>query len=143
LSKVNKAKTDVSQGHGPAAISALKKLEQDADTMGLKSLSVESSVYLGAAMTAAKDTRSAHQELDKALAKAEKLGLRVLQAKAHYFLASLLIQSGNAKEGTPHYREVVRILESISKEDGSARVLERADLQGMYRDSMKSFQGTN
>jgi tetratricopeptide (TPR) repeat protein/predicted Ser/Thr protein kinase len=143
LSKVNKAKTDVSQGHGASAITALKKLEQDADTLGLKSLSVESSVYLGAAMGAAKDPRGGHQELDRALAKAEKLGLRVLQAKAHYFLASLLTQSGNVKEATPHYREVVRILESISKEDGSARVLERADLQGMYRDSMKAFQGAD
>jgi hypothetical protein len=58
-------------------------------------------------------------------------------------LASLLVKSGKSKEATPHYREVVRILESISKEDGAGRLLERADLQGMYRDSMKSFQGAN
>ncbi len=143
LSKVNKAKIDVSQGHAPAAIPALKKLEQDADVLGLKSLSVECSVYLGSAMSAAKDAKGARQELDKALARAEKLGLRVLQAKAHYYLASLLLHGGNAKEATPHFREVVRILESVSKEDGSARVLERSDLQAMYRDSVKSFQGAN
>ena len=139
LSKVDKAKTDVTQGHAAAAIGALKKLEQDADTLGLKSLSVECSVYLGAALNAAKDTRGARQELDKALSRAEKLGLRVLQAKAHYYLAL----SGNPKEATPHYREVVRILEGISKEGGSARLLERADLQSLYRDSMKAFQGGN
>jgi hypothetical protein len=34
-------------------------------------------------------------------------------------------------------------LEGISKEDGSAQLLQRADLQGIYRDSMKSFQGVN
>ena len=90
-------------------------------------------------MNAAKDSRGARQELDKALSRAEKLGLRVLQAKAHYYLAL----SGNPKEATPHYREVVRILEGISKEGGSARLLERADLQSMYRDSMKAFQGGN
>lgn len=139
LSKVDKAKTDVSQGHAAAAIPALRKLQQEADMLGLKSLSVECSVYLGAATNAAKDPKGARQELDKALARSEKLGLRVLQAKAHYYLA----QSGNAKEATPHYREVVRILESISKEDGTGRVLERADLQGMYRDSTKAFQGAN
>jgi len=137
LSKVNRAKTDLSQGRAKAAIGALKKLEQDADTLGLKSLAVECSLYLGASLSAAKDSTGARLELDKALARAEKLGLRVLQAKAHYYLA----QVGGAREATPHYREVVRILEGIGKEDHSARVLERADLQAMYRDSMKAFQG--
>jgi tetratricopeptide (TPR) repeat protein len=143
LSKVDKAKTGVSQGRGSAAIAVLKKLTQDADALGLKSVSVECSIYLGAAMIAAKDYNGAHRELDLALARAEKLGLRVLQAKAQYLLASLLVKSGDDKEATPHYRETVRILENISKEDGSARVLERADLQQIYRDSMKAFQGAN
>ena len=142
VSKVNKAKTDVIQGRG-SNIAPLKKLAQDADSLGLKAMSVECSVNLGAAMIEAKDYNGAHQQLDLSLARAEKLGLRILQAKAHYLLASLLVKSGQGKEATPHYREVVRILEGISKEDGSGRVLERADLQGVYRDSVKSFQGAN
>jgi serine/threonine protein kinase/tetratricopeptide (TPR) repeat protein len=143
LAKVDKAKTDVSQGHAQAALGGLKKLTQDADALGLKSLAVESSVYLGAAMLAANDQKGARQQLELSLARAEKLGLRILQAQAHYQLALLLTKSGSGKEATPHYREVVRILESISKEDGSARVLERADLQAFYRDSIKGFQGGN
>jgi len=143
MSKVNKAKTDVIQGRGSSAIASLKKLAQEADSLGLKSVSVEASVNLGAAMIEAKDYNGAHQQLDLSLARAEKLGLRILEAKTHYLLASLLIKSGNGKEATPHYREVVRILESISKEDGAGQLLERTDLQGIYRDSMKSFQGTN
>ena len=143
LAKVGKAETDVSQGHGQAAIAPLKKLTEDADALGLKSVSVECSVYLGAAMVAAKDSKDAHQQLDLSLARAEKLGLRVLEAKAHYQMALLLVQGGDVKGATPHYREVVRILQSISQEEGSVRVLERADLQGMYRDSLKSFQGAS
>jgi eukaryotic-like serine/threonine-protein kinase len=142
ISKVNQAKVDVKEGR-PQAIAALRKLAQESDTLGLKAMAVECSVYLGEALVAKKDGRNARPELEQALARAEKLGLRTLQAKAHYFLALSLQQTGNAKEATPHYREAVRILEGISKEDGSARVLERADLQSIYRDSMKSFQGTN
>jgi len=142
ISRVNEAKVDVKQGRAQAA-AALKKLGQDSDTLGLKALSVECSVYLGEALVAKKDGHSARPELEQALARAEKLGLRTLQAKAHYFIAQSLLQTGDSREATAHYREAVRILEDISKEDGSARVLERADLQSLYRDSMKSFQGTN
>lgn len=142
ISRANQAKVDVKQGR-PQAIAALKKLAQDSDSLGLKGLSVECSVYLGEALVARKDGRAAQPELERALARAEKLGLRALQAKANYFLALALQQSGNAKGATPHFREVVRILEGISKEDGSARVLERTDLQSIYRDSMRSFQGAN
>ena len=143
LSKVNLAKVDVEQRRSPAAISALKKLTQDTDSLGLKALSVECSIYMGEAEVQKKDAKGAEAELDRALDRAEKLGLRVLQAEAHYWLAQSMQQSGNGKQATPHFREVVRILEEISKEDGSAKVLERADLQPIYRESMKSFQGAN
>jgi hypothetical protein len=98
---------------------------------------------MGEARVQKKDARGAEAELDRALARAEKLGLRVLQAETHYWIAQSLQQSGNAKQATPHFREVVSILEEISKEDGSAKVLERADLQPIYRDSLKLFQGGN
>lgn len=141
LSRVNKTKADLAIGRAAAVIPLLKKLAQDADALGLKPVAVECSIDLGQAWIAGKNYSGARQELDLALARAEKLGLRVLQAKAHYFLASLLTQSGKGNEATPHYREVVRILESIGKENNASRVLERADLQGIYRDSMKAFQG--
>jgi tetratricopeptide (TPR) repeat protein len=143
LSKVNRVKADLAVGRTVAVIPTLKKLAQDADALGLKSVSVECSIYLGQALILDKNYAGARQELELALARAEKLGLRVLQAKAHYYLASLLVQGGKKSEATPHYREVVRILEGISKEDNSSRVLERADLQTIYRDSMKAFQGAN
>ncbi len=138
VSKVDLAKVDVKQGKAQAAITALRKLGDDASSLGLKALSVDCSVYLGEALVGKKDFKGARTELDRALSRAEKLGLRTSQAKAHYFLA-LSMQGG--KEATPHYREVVRVLENISKEDGASKLLDRADLGEMYRNSMKSFQG--
>jgi eukaryotic-like serine/threonine-protein kinase len=143
ISRVNKAKVEVAAGHYAASIPVLKKLSDDADKLGLKPVSIECSVYLGQSMIGVKNYGGARQGLDLALSRAEKLGLRILQAKAQYQVASLLAQSGKQSEATPHYREVVRILEGIGKEDNAARVLERADLQSIYRDSMKSFQGGN
>jgi hypothetical protein len=100
-------------------------------------------VYLGQALIGAKSYGAAQQQLDLSLARAQKLGLRVLEAKTQYLLATLLVQSGKASQATPHYREVVRILESISQENNAARVLERADLQTIYHESMKGFQGVS
>ena len=75
------------------------------------------------------------------MGQAEKLGLRTEQARAQYFLGSALAASGKTKEAVPHYREAVRILESISKEDGAARVLDRSDLKDIYREAAKGYQG--
>jgi tetratricopeptide (TPR) repeat protein len=141
ISKVNEAKVEMALNHGPAQIASLKKLAAQADTLGLKSVSVECSVYLGQALLDNHDYSATRQVLDVSLARAEKLGLQVLQAKTHYLLARLLVQSSKPSDATAQYREVVRILESISKEDNAGRVLERADLQSIYRESLKGFQG--
>jgi tetratricopeptide (TPR) repeat protein/predicted Ser/Thr protein kinase/TolB-like protein len=143
ISKVNMAKAEVASGHGTAQIAALKKLGADADTLGLSSESVRCSLYLGHALLDSKNYGAARQQLDLTLARSEKLGLRVLEAKTQYLLASLLVQTGKASEATPHYRETVRILESIGKEENAAQVLERADLHAIYSESMKGFQGGN
>jgi serine/threonine protein kinase/tetratricopeptide (TPR) repeat protein len=140
-SKVNEAKVEMALNHGPAQIASLKKLAAEADMLGLKSVSVECSVYLGQALLEKHEYTAARQELDMSLARAEKLGLQILEAKTHYLLARLLVQSNKPTEATAQYREVVRILENISKEDNAGRVLERADLQSIYRESLKGFQG--
>ncbi len=141
LSRFNLAKVDVWQGRAPAAIAPLQKVVDDADQLGLKALSVQASTYLADAMLAANKLDKASQELDKAINRSEKLGLLVEQARTKYLHAQLLVRTDKAKEAVPEYRESVRILESISKEDGAARFLERADLKDIYRDALKSYQG--
>ncbi len=141
VSKVNLAKTDLALGHAAATIPVLKKLAQDADTLGLKAVSVECSVYLAQASIATKNNAAAAQDLTLTLARAENLGLRVLQAKAQYLEATLEARSGKKSEAALGYNEVVHILDGISKEDGSSKILDRADLKGIYSDAQKQAAG--
>ena len=143
LSSFNLARLDVMQKHSKSAAPVLAKLAQQADSLGLKALSVQASLWSAQASLDAKQFDAAKQEAFRALNRADKLALRVEQARIHFLLGSVLSQSGNAKDAVPHYRETVRILESIAKENGAARVLERADIKDMYHDSMKSFQGVS
>jgi serine/threonine protein kinase/tetratricopeptide (TPR) repeat protein len=133
VSKVGLAKVAMrEEGRSQEAISSLKALGQDADTLGLKYLSVECSVDLGEALVNNRDYSRARRELEPALGKAEKLGLRTLLAKDHYLLATALRATGNGTEATPHYREALRSLDEIRKEAGAERVIERADLKAIY-----------
>ena len=139
--KFGQARLDVAQNRAAAAIPVLKKLIEDSDSLGLKALSVQTSVWLAQALVAANKNADAQQELDRALNRAEKLGLQVEQARAHFLMGELYGRAGKTREDTPQYQEAVRILESISKESGVGRLLDRSDLKDLYRDAVKSYQG--
>jgi tetratricopeptide (TPR) repeat protein len=141
LAKLDLAKLDVVQGKPQAAVPILKKLRQDTDTMGLKADSVRASIYLGEALLATGQADAAREELDNAVGRAEKLGLRVEQARAQYLLGSALSHLGKKAEAIQHYRQAVNILESISKEDGASRLLDRSDLKDLYHQASKGYQG--
>jgi tetratricopeptide (TPR) repeat protein len=141
LSRFGLARLDVLQGHGGAAIPVLQKLVQEEDSMGLKALSVQSFIYLAQALTAANKKEPAQQELERALNRADKLGLIIEEARAHYLMGELASVSGKSTQYVPQYREAVRLLESVSKEPGVGHLLDRADLQGIYQDARKSYQG--
>ncbi len=141
LANLSLAKLEVAQDRSQAAVAALKKLKQDADSMGLKPQSVQASIYLGEALLASKHADAAREELDSAVGRAEKLGLLVEQARAQYLLGSAIAASGKPAEAIPHYREAVKILETIMKEQGAGRVLERSDLKDIYRNATSSYQG--
>ena len=141
ISQFNLAKLAVVQGRAAAAIPVLKKLGEDSDSLGLKALSVKASVYLSQALLANRKPQDAQQELDRAMNRAEKLGLLVEQARAHFLLGEIYSLSGKTKEYAPQYQEAVRILESISKQNGAGRLLDRSDLKDVYRDAIKSYQG--
>ena len=139
ISQFNLAKAAIKEGRSPAAISALKGLAQEADTLGLKYLSAECSVYLAEALVNARDYSRARQELERAVAKTEKLGLRTLSAQGDYLLATILRATGNGKEAAPHFRQALRLLDEIGKEPGAEKVMERADLKAIYADSTRSL----
>ena len=143
LARVNRAQADLALGHAAAVIPEFRKLEQDANTLGLRAISAECSVALDQAEIGAKNSSAAAQDLGTTLARAENLGLRIAQVKAQYLQAGLLARSGRKSEANLDYEQVVRTLDSISKEDNSAKILERADLKSIYGDAQKALQSTS
>src|SRR6266436_1914619 len=139
-SKIGLAKMAVSEGHSREAIGSLRGLAQEADSLGLKYLSVECSVYVGEALVNSKDYSRARQELEPALGKAEKLGLRTLLARDHYLLGTALRLAGNGTEATGHYREALRLLDEARKEAGAEKVIERSDLKTIYTEAARWSQ---
>jgi tetratricopeptide (TPR) repeat protein len=135
LSRANLAKVSVAEGKPQPAIDSLKKLGAQADAVGLKYLSVDSSLSLGQALLAARRDREARDEADRTLARSDKLGLRALQARAHFLLAECQRQSGAAGEASRHLAEARRLLEEIRKEAKSDAVVRRADLAPILAES--------
>ena len=140
-SKFDLARLDVMQNRAVSAIPALKKLVEETDAVGLRALSVQSSLYLAKALLDTGKPQDAQAELDRAMNRAEKLGLLVEQAQAHFLLAQSYNRTGRTNQYAPQYQEAVRILESISKEPGVGRLLDRSDLKDVYQQSVKSYQG--
>lgn len=141
-SKVGLAKVAIGEGRSREAISSFQSLAQEANSLGSKYLSVECSVDLAEALVDAKDYSRAREELEPALGKAEKLGLRTLLAKDHFLLATALRATGNATEATGHYREALRLLDEIRKEAGAEKMMERADLKSIYEESTRWSQAS-
>jgi eukaryotic-like serine/threonine-protein kinase len=119
-----------------ALAAKLATLSQDADKLGLKSLSVESAIQRADALLRLGETADARQEVERSLAKAEELGLRVPLAKAHYLRATVLRGAGDA-EARREYAAALRLLEDIKGEDGAQNVLTRWDLQSMHADCVE------
>ena len=124
-----------------ALAAKLATLSQDADKLGLKSLSVECAVWRAEALLKLGDTANARAEADRSLAKAEELGLRVPLAKAHYLRATMLRAAGDA-EARREYAAALRLLEEIKGEDGGQSLLTRADLKSMHADCVEKSKAS-
>ncbi|HET9308964.1 MAG TPA: tetratricopeptide repeat protein [Candidatus Sulfotelmatobacter sp.] len=137
-SRINLAKVAVADGNARSAASELRILTQRADSLGLKYLSVVSSVLLAEAMIKNNEYAPARQELQRDLGKSEKLGLRLESARIHYLLATDLRLSSSASEATGQYREAQRLLETVGKEPGAEHLSDRYDLKPIYAE-IKQF----
>jgi hypothetical protein len=140
LSKLNLAKVAVAQGQSPAAVSALRQIAQQADSMSLKYLSVESSVYMAQAMMNSKNYSASLHELEQQLGKSEKLGLEMETAKIQYLMGTSLRLSGDETAAALHYREALQLLDEMKKEPGADHLLDRSDLHAIYEEASRWAQ---
>ena len=129
------AKVLVEEKRPPEAMAALKPLQQRADDLGLKYVSVESSILVAEAMIQRHDLTGARDELKRAVLRTDQLGMQPLSARAHYLLAIAEGDPGSQPEAQRDYREVVRLLDSMKKDPGAQQLLDRADFKAMYEHS--------
>ncbi len=135
VSKMNVAKVAVKQGRFQAASTALRSLRLEADSMGLKYESVESSIYLSEALMGMKDYDASRKELQTALSQSEKLGMQGLLAQSHFLLARTLELSGKAADAQDQYRQARQIADNIQKEARTDAIRKRSDLSPIYAHS--------
>jgi len=108
--------------------------------LGLQNVSVACSLAIAEVMIRSHDAAQAQQEVERALLRADRIGLRPLSAKAHYLLGAILRASGNQAEAQRNYRDAAQLLDAMRQEPGSDKILQRADLETMYEESMKFAQ---
>jgi tetratricopeptide (TPR) repeat protein len=137
IAKLNLVRLSVLEGHGKEAIPALKALAQKAESMGLKYLSAECSLALAEAMTQARDYSNAKSELEHVLLRSDKLGLQPMSARAHYLLGTIARATRRMPDAQNHYRQAMQTIDTISKEKGAEKFLQRPDISAMYGDAGK------
>jgi tetratricopeptide (TPR) repeat protein/TolB-like protein/predicted Ser/Thr protein kinase len=132
VSKFNVAKAAVGLDRFQLAASVLGKLSEEADSMGSKYVSAECSIYHAEALMNLKSYEPARKELESALSRSQKLGLRVLLAQTHYLLARDLELSGKAADAPEHYQQARQILDEIKSEAKTDSIVKRSDLSPIY-----------
>jgi tetratricopeptide (TPR) repeat protein/predicted Ser/Thr protein kinase len=140
IAKANLAKVEVQERRSQEAISNLRPLIQQADELGLKYVSVESSIFMAEGMMQIHDYAHARQELQRALLLSDKLGQQPLSARAHYLLATIERDSGNSSEAQDNYREALRLLDAMKKDPGAEKLLQRSDFKAIYEESTGATQ---
>jgi tetratricopeptide (TPR) repeat protein len=133
--KIDLAEVEVREKNGRQAIPTLRALIRQADDLGRKDSSVECSIFMSEAMMQSHDNAHARQELQRALALADKYGQQPLSAQAHYLLATIARDSADNTGAQDNYRSVVRILDTMKKEPGTEKLLQRSDLKTIYDES--------
>jgi serine/threonine protein kinase/tetratricopeptide (TPR) repeat protein len=134
------AQVALREGRQTEAATGLTKIAGEADSSGMKYLQFEASVSLGESLVEQKQYDRARQQLERAIAGAEKLELRPTLAQAHYSLATALRLGGHGEDAATHYRRALEYVEQIRKDAGSDAFLQRSDLKSIYSESSRWSQ---
>jgi serine/threonine protein kinase/tetratricopeptide (TPR) repeat protein len=135
LAKVGLAKIAAQEEPKQQTIINLRQLIEQADELGLQNVSVACSLSIAEAMIHNHDNAHAQQELERALLRADKIGLKPQSAKAHYLLGNTLRTADNQAESQRHYRDAVQLLDSMRQEAGADKILQRSDFKTMYEEA--------
>ena len=126
-SRLNLAGLDRTEGRSVSA-SGLRALVAEAERLGLRFEAVQGAL-LAADADLQRNRVQAREQFESALAGAERLGARVLLAKAHHRLASIEAADGNQTAARRHADTARQIVDAIRKDARSDEVLRRSDLR--------------
>ncbi len=135
VSKLNSARISIEQGQPQSAMKALNGVADEAEALGLKYRSIECSIIEAEGRMQLKDYPGARQQLERAVLQSEKLGLQPLLLRAHFFLGRWSRDKGAAADATGHYQQALNLLDTIKKDPGSEKIMERADFKAIYAES--------
>jgi serine/threonine protein kinase/tetratricopeptide (TPR) repeat protein len=135
VSTLNSSKADIAGGRAQSALSTLKGVSDDADSLGLKYLSIECAIYEAEARIQLKEYPRAQQQLERAALQSENLGLRPLRLRAHFSLGKMFRERGAPADAASHYGQALSLLDSLRKEPGADKIMERADFKAIYDES--------
>ncbi|HEV2104041.1 MAG TPA: tetratricopeptide repeat protein [Candidatus Acidoferrum sp.] len=134
LNKINLAKLAVANGKFAAAASELQVLGGQADSLGLKYLSIECLVLRGEALIGTKDYAGALKDLKSSTLRSEKLNLRALLAQSQYQWGRALELSGKPADAQSHYDEARRAAAEVQKDAQNSGLAKRYDLAPIFSD---------
>ena len=120
------------------AAATLSRLAEQADTRGLKHLALEAAIGRAEALLAAGQHEQAVAEAQRALTRADNLGMRMLQARAHHVAARAAAAGGNAAVARRHFADAKRILDEMAAESRPGDLKRRADVKEMLDDAAKA-----
>jgi tetratricopeptide (TPR) repeat protein len=118
-----------------AIVDTLARIGRDAEQAGHTYLAVYCSVLSAETLLRAGDRQQARREVERALARADTLGLRELLARSEYVLASALQAAGDP-QARRHFASALKHLEEMKREAGE-KLLERADLKAIHAECVK------
>ena len=124
----------VREGQASSAISILRGVIQNADTLGMKYLSVESSLYLAEGLLQTHAYAQANAVLEQTLTQSENMGLRGFLARGHFLMATALRLNGRLDDSRRELNQAQQIVEDIRKEAGES-VMKRSDFAAITRKS--------
>jgi serine/threonine protein kinase/tetratricopeptide (TPR) repeat protein len=140
IAKTDLAKVQVQEGNWKAAINDLRPLVQETEKLGLKYIALECSISMAEAMIRTHDYAQAGPELELALLRSDKLGVKPLGARVRFLLATAARQSNRTSEAQDNYRGAVQLLDAMRKEQGADKILQRSDFKTMYDESTRGSQ---
>ena len=137
MARLNLAKVSIKEGHAAAAVTTLKALRKEADSLAAKYLATKCSVALGDALLQTKDYPHAQDELQSAVRKSEDLGMKSLLPEGHYLLSQALRKRGDTADADRHLQQAAQLVEEMRQESKSDSLLQRADLKPIVEEAKK------